>query len=178
MSSDAQAADHFGCSVAIDGDTAIVGAYGQDGGGQADAGAVYVFVRANGAWTEQRKVSGVNADDYFGYSVSLWGVTALVGAYGDDTTGDPDSTPDSLLVRKNVAGTDGGTTGADLIVERTGAAGADPGDFVGLIYRGTIADILSLTIEGSNDRETVTISDIGGLPDLSLIHISEPTRPY
>jgi len=87
LSADGQAADHFGCSVSIDGDTAIVGAYGQDAGGKADAGAAYVFVRANGMWTEQRKVSGTNADDYFGYSVALSGLSALVGAYGDDTKG-------------------------------------------------------------------------------------------
>jgi len=87
LASDAQAADHFGCSVSLDGDTIIVGAYGQDAGGKSDAGAAYIFVRANGVWTEQKKVAGNNADDYFGYSVALWGTTALVGAYGDDTKG-------------------------------------------------------------------------------------------
>ncbi|HRI69407.1 MAG TPA: FG-GAP repeat protein [Polyangium sp.] len=85
--SDGQNADHFGCSVAIDGDTAIVGAYGQDAGGKTDAGAAYVFVRTNGVWTEQKKVAGLNSDDYFGYSVALSGTTALVGAYGDDSKG-------------------------------------------------------------------------------------------
>ncbi len=87
MGSDTVAADHFGCSVDIDGDTVIIGAYGQDAGGKSESGAVYVFTRTAGVWTEVAKTVGANTDDYFGYSVAISGVTALVGAYGDDTKG-------------------------------------------------------------------------------------------
>lgn len=41
--SDAEAADLFGVSVAVSGDTAIVGALGEDEAGS-EAGAVYVFL--------------------------------------------------------------------------------------------------------------------------------------
>ena len=40
--SDAQFNDQFGQSVAVSGDTAVVGAFGEDAGGS-DAGAAYVF---------------------------------------------------------------------------------------------------------------------------------------
>jgi len=55
-SSDAAAGDAFGTAVAIDGDTVVVGARLADVGGNADAGAAYVFVRIAGAWTQQAKL--------------------------------------------------------------------------------------------------------------------------
>ncbi len=87
---DGAAEDEFGVSVALDGDTAIVGAYLADVDGKANQGSAYVFVR-NGttlAWTEQAKLTASDgaADDFFGRSVALSGDTALVGAYGDDVT--------------------------------------------------------------------------------------------
>ena len=90
QASDAQASDNFGFSVSLssDGNTALVGAYGEDAGGT-NAGAAYVFTRSNGTWTQQQKIqaSDPQASDYFGYSVSLSGDgnTALVGAHPEDT---------------------------------------------------------------------------------------------
>ena len=58
VASDAEAADYFGYSVSISGDTVVVGAYGEDSGGT-DAGAAYVF-----AWTEGYvATSGIDAGD-------------------------------------------------------------------------------------------------------------------
>ncbi|WP_019987054.1 FG-GAP repeat protein [Rudanella lutea] len=84
--SDGAALDYFGCSVAIWGDYAIVGAYGDDVGSNADQGSVYVFARSVGIWSQQAKIvaSDGGSSDYFGESVSLSGQSALVGAYGDD----------------------------------------------------------------------------------------------
>ena len=48
---DGAADDYFGCSVALSGDTALVGAPDDDVGGNADAGAAYVFTRSGGVWT-------------------------------------------------------------------------------------------------------------------------------
>jgi len=85
---DAAAGDNFGTSVALSGDTAVVGAYGDDDGGT-DSGSAYVFVRSGGVWTQQAKLTAADpaADDYFGYSVALSGDTAVVGAYADDDGG-------------------------------------------------------------------------------------------
>ncbi|MCA8942039.1 MAG: FG-GAP repeat protein, partial [Planctomycetes bacterium] len=89
--------DYFGTSVAVFGDTAIVGAPledssangidGDQGGGAADAGAAYVFVRTGGTWTQQAYVKAAHsgAGDLFGSSVAIDGTTAVVGAPGEDS---------------------------------------------------------------------------------------------
>ncbi|MGI8426663.1 MAG: Calx-beta domain-containing protein [Actinomycetota bacterium] len=72
--------DQFGFSVAMEDDTAIIGAI--RGGLPAD-GAAYVFQRgADGNWVEQQELVEVNAEDqnYYGYSVAVSGDTAIVGA--------------------------------------------------------------------------------------------------
>ena len=78
----------FGWSVAIDGDTAAVGALGDFTNGPG-SGAVYVFTRSNGVWTEQAKLTASDAsnDHNFGRSVAISGDTAIVGAYLEDTGG-------------------------------------------------------------------------------------------
>jgi len=88
VASDAQANDNFGGSVAVSGDTAVIGAYSEATGGS-DAGAAYVFTRSGGAWTQQAKLlaSDAQANDYFGYSVAVSGDTAVIGAYAEDTGG-------------------------------------------------------------------------------------------
>ena len=70
----------FGISVAIDRDTVVVGAHGDS----LRIGAAYVYARTSGAWSEQAKLTGadVSGGGVFGYSVSVLGDTALVGAYG------------------------------------------------------------------------------------------------
>lgn len=84
IASAAAAADTFGWSVAVAGETALVGAYAADAGSIADAGAAYVFSRSGAVWTEQQKLTASDAAEYdlFGISVSLDGDTALVGADG------------------------------------------------------------------------------------------------
>jgi hypothetical protein len=78
---DGAADDWFGRAVAIDGDTALVGADGADIAGTANLGAVYVFVRDGAGWVEQAKLTGsdVTVFDQFGISVALSGDTAVVG---------------------------------------------------------------------------------------------------
>ena len=83
---DADTGMWFGSSVALDGETALVGApLEQDPNGRA-AGAAYAFVRAGDEWTQQAKLVPEDGDDgdSFGWSVALDGDTALVGAEGDE----------------------------------------------------------------------------------------------
>ena len=89
LASDAVSTDTdvaFGYSVALDGNTALVGAYQDTDGTKYDAGAAYVFTRSGTTWSQQQKLtpSDLAAYDYFGRSVSLWGMTALIGAPSDD----------------------------------------------------------------------------------------------
>jgi hypothetical protein len=74
--------DLFGSSVAVSGDRAIVGAFGDNG----ERGAAYVFVRSGTNWTEEQKLLASDAApfDQFGTSVAIAGTTALAGAIGDD----------------------------------------------------------------------------------------------
>jgi hypothetical protein len=85
--------DTFGTSVAISGNTVAVGApfeaSGASGidGDQSDdskggAGAVYVFVKTDGEWSQQAYVKASNPDvgDWFGNAVALDGDTLVVGA--------------------------------------------------------------------------------------------------
>ncbi len=83
------ASDHLGASVAIDGDTAVIGAPQDEAGGAAAAGAAYVFVRQAGVWTEQALLvaSDLAVFDQFGTAVAIDGDTIAVGAYFADAGG-------------------------------------------------------------------------------------------
>ena len=119
--------DRFGFSIALSGDTLVVGApyeasaaTGIDGD-QADdsapeAGAVYVFVRDGDAWAQQAyiKADNAGAGDRFGWSIALDGDTLAVGAYRED----------SSASGVNGDGLDNGSpnSGAVYVYTRTGGA--------------------------------------------------------
>ncbi|MBP7473657.1 MAG: FG-GAP repeat protein, partial [Pyrinomonadaceae bacterium] len=86
VASDGAASDIFGYSVAISGETAVVGAYQDDQGANSDQGSAYVYVRSGTTWTEQQKLIAVDgaADDYFGNAVAIDGNAVVIGAYSDD----------------------------------------------------------------------------------------------
>jgi hypothetical protein len=88
----------FGYSLAIFEDTLAIGGIGESSkatgvnGDQSDvssnaAGAVYVFVRHGGAWTQQAylKASNTDVEDGFGSSLALTGDTLAVGAIGESS---------------------------------------------------------------------------------------------
>jgi hypothetical protein len=92
--------DGFGVSVALsaDGDTALIGAPG-DNGGLFGKGAAWVFTRSDGVWTQQgeklvgdctsscaNEGTGETYNAWFGYNVALSadGNTALIGGFRDN----------------------------------------------------------------------------------------------
>ena len=98
--SDSAIADGFGKSVSISGDTAIVGARGVDDDcpspnppqipGAIDCGAAYIFqVDTDGTWVQVARLTAADAEafDEFGYSVSISGDTAIVGAHRSNEVG-------------------------------------------------------------------------------------------
>lgn len=89
---DGEAGDRFASSVAIDGNTAIIGSYHDDIGANPDQGSAYVFVRSAGVWTQQVKLTAGDgeADDAFGVAVAISGDTALVGSRYDDVGANAD----------------------------------------------------------------------------------------
>jgi hypothetical protein len=84
LASDGAVGDEFGWSVAIDGDYAIVGAYGDDTAtGSGSAGAAYIFHRtgtSTNTWDSGTKIVGNGVHEYFGRSVAIDGDYAIVGA--------------------------------------------------------------------------------------------------
>jgi hypothetical protein len=88
VAADGAASDWFGTSVAIEGDTAIIGAAFDDDKGE-DSGAAYVYVRSGAAWALQAKIVPADgaSDDCFGGGVAIAGNTAVVGAFGDTDKG-------------------------------------------------------------------------------------------
>lgn len=116
--------DRFGSSVALDGDTLVVGApneasqaAGVDGNQLGNAapssGAAYVFVRTGTTWTQQAYLKAAHGDagDWFGTSLALSGDTLAVGAPGEDSgvagletdEGAPDSGAAYIFVRSGSA---------------------------------------------------------------------------
>ncbi len=91
--------DEFGWSVALSGDTLVVGAPMEDSGavgvdgdqaddGALNSGAAYVFVRTGATWTQQAylKASNAAASDNFGFAVAVSGDTVVVGALTEDSS--------------------------------------------------------------------------------------------
>jgi hypothetical protein len=123
--SNAGANDYFGFTVAVSGDTVVIGAPFEDSStigvnsvaneSAIDAGAAYVYVRNGASWTQQAylKASNTGSGDLFGRLVNISGDTILVGApFEDSSTTGVNSVPDE-------AGVD---SGAAYVYVRNGAS--------------------------------------------------------
>jgi FG-GAP repeat len=80
---DGSANDHFGYSVSINGNYAIVGARDKNVGINNTQGKAYIYNFNGTSWAVQNILTASDgaADDYFGISVSISGNNAIVGAY-------------------------------------------------------------------------------------------------
>jgi hypothetical protein len=88
LPSDSQAADYFGRSVSLSGDTLLVGSVRYQGT-PSSSGAAYVFDGSNG-WNAPTPVKELFPDDpatnkYFGFYVALDGDIAVIGSLDQDT---------------------------------------------------------------------------------------------
>ena len=104
------AGNHFGSSVAISGDTVVVGAYAE----ASQAGAVYVFTRSGSTWSQEAylKASNTEVTDAFGDSVAISGDTLVVGAPGEDSS--------ATGVDGDQADNSAGNAGAAYVFTRSG----------------------------------------------------------
>ena len=145
MASDGVAEDGFGQSVSISGDTAVVGAFGDDDNGS-ESGSAYVFVEPSGGWSgilnEDAKLLAADgvADDGLGNAVSTSGDTVVVGAYrGDDS------------------GTDSGSV---YVFEKPGAgwSGTLGHDAKLLASDGAIEDYFGISVSVSNQMVVIGAS--------------------
>lgn len=123
----ATSSDRFGAVVAIDGDTAVIGAPYADPNEQ---GAAYVFVRNAGAWTQQAKlVAGPGAADadHFGAAVAIDGNTVVVGA---PDSGQFDSGRVYVFERSGVNWSAAQLLQTSLLLDRLGTAVAIRNDHI------------------------------------------------
>ena len=83
--SDGAPGDYFGSFVSVSGDTALIGANGKNN----EQGVAYVFVRSGGVWNQQQELTAFDgaAGDFFGFSVSVSGDAALIGAPNHNAQG-------------------------------------------------------------------------------------------
>jgi len=159
------ASDRFGYAVALDGDTAIVGAYGVGTGWE--TGAAYVFVRDPvEGWKQQVERTPGDVDDYkeFGCAVSFNGTCVVVGASGD--AGDSGSEFEK---------------GAAYLISRSGTGWTQPSKLTA--WDGVAQDYFGIAVAVSDDwvlvgRTTTTTRGINRVPRTSSSDRrgSEPER--
>ncbi len=92
--SDAEAFDRFGQSVAIDGETIVIGAPEIESGALTGFGSAYVFEFDGLRWQEAAKLVASDGDfgDGAGFDVGIDGDVIVMGAFGSDAS---DSAPSS-----------------------------------------------------------------------------------
>ena len=178
-----QAGDRFGSAVAVSGDTVVIGAFLEDsaglginstpGEGSANAGAVYVFARTAGDWSQQAYLKPANVGstqlgDHFGAAVAVSGDTLVVGANSERSSSlGVNSTPDenafssgAAYVFVQIAGVwkqeaylKPASVGTTQISDAFGTSVAISGDTV--VVGAPLEDSASLGVKSTPDEEAV-----------------------
>lgn len=144
----AQAQDEFSWSMAVSGDTLVVGAPGWSA---EKVGSAHIFVGSGSVWTHQAKLTTaapLSGDEGFGYSVGVSGNSVIVGA---DQFYAPASPPSSIA-------------GAAFVFTRTGTdwsqqarlSAPDPGNLHHFGYSVAIHGDRTVVAEKWDDVGTVT----------------------
>lgn len=86
VANDGADGDSFGFTVAIAGETIIVGAHTDNVGANSNQGSAYIFIRNGSTWSPQEKITAADGDDgdLFGGRVAIGGDTVIIGANNDD----------------------------------------------------------------------------------------------
>jgi hypothetical protein len=156
VAADGVASDTFGASVAISGDTIVVGASTDDSG----RGSAYVFTRSGTVWTQQAKLTAADgaADDRFGSSVGLDGDTAVVGAPQDDVSGTSNRGSAYVFVRNGAAWTQ-----QTQLVAADGAANDALGISVAISGDTVVAGAYEAAIDGTFEGAAYVFTRAGNL---------------
>jgi hypothetical protein len=157
--------------VAIWGNTTAVGAPDADGAeGAVDTGAVYIFRRASGVWTQIAKLTADDADagDKFGMAVDIGATDIAVGAPGDDELG-----TDAGAVYVYTGGYISESV-RELMEGASDGEGSEEGTLEG-IQEGSIEGVTEGIVEGILEGvfEGVEEGTIDGMPEGRLEGIGE-----
>ncbi len=155
IASDGASYDKFGCSVAISGSTAIVGArecYFQ--GEPWHSGTAYVYRNNGSTWVEEAKLfpSDGEIGDEFGFSVAIGGTSGIVGSWWDDDNG---SSSGSAYIFHGLG---------DL--DENGIIDICDIDFDGPVEIASIGDptdVVSTDFDGDGDND-IAIAELGPVP--------------
>ena len=169
VAGDRQADDNFGISVSIDGNYAIVGAYGEDQDAsdldyRSAAGSAYIFGRVDGSWNQLQKIVANDRQqgDSFGGSVAISENYAIIGASNEDHDASGNSSSSSSdLDYRSAAGsayifeidTDGSWNQLQKIV----ASDREDGDYFGI----RVAISGSYAIVGANWKDFDNTNEAG-----------------
>jgi hypothetical protein len=160
IAADGAAGDYFGFSVALSGDTALVGAPNHGIAGKNNAGAAYVFTRSAASWTQQAEPLAADGatGDSFGRSVAISGETALVGAPLHHVAGKAD-------------------VGAAYIFTRSAASWTQQAEPIAV--DGAVDDAFGIAVAFSGDTALVSapLRDVAGKVDAgaAYVFLSTPT---
>jgi hypothetical protein len=156
VAADGAANDLFGASVGVNGDTIVVGAWGDD----SNQGSAYVFTRSGTVWTQQAKLTAADgsAGDRFGWSVGLDGDAAVVGATLDDVSGATNHGSAYVFVRNGAAWTQ-----QAQLVASDGAANDQLGISVAISGDTVIAGAYGVAIDGTYDGAAYVFTRAGNL---------------
>jgi FG-GAP repeat len=167
---DGAATDHFGSSVAIDGDTAVVGAEIANGG----RGALYVFTRSGDTWTNTAKLTASDgaANDNLGHDIAIFGdqIVASAERANDDRgavytfarTGGAVRTETAKLTASD--NESGDRLGCSVAVSADGIVAGACGDDVANINQGSIYTFAATGAAARTETGKLTASD-GGAQD-------------
>ena len=150
---DGEENDYFGYSVAVDGDTAVVGAYGEDN----NKGAAYVLVRQSESWSQVAKLTALDGQGghWFGASVAVDGDTVVVGAFLGDGGGDGgvDNAGAAYVFTKSGTEWDDATETAKL----TASDGADLDAFGGSVAMDGDTVVVGAYWDGDNGDDSGSV---------------------
>lgn len=154
VAADGATIDYFGYSVAIAGDTVVIGAFSDDVGEALDQGSVYVFQRTGTTWTQQAKLVASDGTQFarFGDSVDIFGDTVVVGAVVDNVGSNAEQ-------------------GSAYVFQRTGTTWMEQAKLVA--SDGSAGDNFGDSISLSNDTVVVGASrdDVGGAYDRGSAYV-------
>ncbi|MCG3129632.1 MAG: hypothetical protein FLDDKLPJ_00366 [Phycisphaerae bacterium] len=147
--------DEFGDTVALSGETVLVGASGDDDRGR-NSGSAYIYEKFDGAWTQTVKLTPADGaqDDFFGRDVALSGDTAMIGAYRDDDRGND--------------------SGSVYVYERHGGAWSQAAKLTA--DDGTSSDYFGISLALSGDRALIGALDANN--GRGAVYVFEKTDGY
>jgi hypothetical protein len=173
IASDGAASHFYGSSVGLWQDMAFVGAATANGG----QGSVYILTRSGTPWVEQQQLTASDGmwGDNFGWSMAVWGNSALVGAYADTVNGDNDRGSayiyDALPYVTSIVRVDPDPTHASslrfTVIFSEEVTGVDTSDFLPSTT-GPIAGAGVTAVSGTGTTYTVTTSSGAGSGTLRL----------